>query len=81
MYSSPDKVGEPAPGDGVGPKDMEMLDRLQKTAFDSLAKSTNPRTGLVADRSLDKSAASAFLVRESSCLGAASPQTASQEKG
>jgi hypothetical protein len=62
MYSSPDNVGEPAPGDGVGPKDMEMLDRLQKTAFDSLAKSTNPRTGLVADRSLDNSHASIAVV-------------------
>jgi hypothetical protein len=28
-----------------------------------------------------KSAASAFLVRESNCLGVASVQTASQEKG
>jgi len=62
MCSSPDNVGEPAPGDGVGPKDMEMLDRLQKTAFDSLAKSTNPRTGLVADRSLDNSHASIAVV-------------------
>jgi len=62
MCSSTTDVGKAEFGDGMDPEDREMLDRLQKTAFDSLAKSTNPRTGLVADRSLDDSDASIAVV-------------------
>jgi hypothetical protein len=52
---------EPAK-DNIDSNDVEMLDRLQKAAFDYFARETNPRNGLVADRTLENSPCSIAVV-------------------
>ncbi len=58
----PFKAKAASPKIDIDSADAGMLDGLQKAAFDYFAKVTNPRNGLVADRTLDNSPCSIAVV-------------------